>query len=274
MKSNYEFDFNGKKVIAKNEDSWTLNGVDIDTIKKLDNAMASNIIQHILELKKQKEKEERAKYHILYHNFKQEVEKYVDSSKYDVKFLDESLIDKEEFYNFVNNIRKVTIYIKDKRIYFEVYYDNKVYGQGDWYSHSTSKVWIKDYDYKKVRYATLEKAIKAGIKNLEEKVEDLQYKQKVEYKVQCEIAKINKELLYTAQRSEHYHSRYGCPGYTEKVIEIKLPNKILVHISHDDKGYNIQRFKINLFSELTNIPIEKINNLLKALADLGSKGGE
>ena len=286
--TNLKFEFEEKEVVYNIEQKslvWgTINGIDL---KALNVQKYNSLMQ---EVHKEIEKNEEAK------KAKEEEEKRIEEER--VKQLDKvfeaykaefsSKYDFEGYevkHKYENNDRKREDTIKDFSIKkdgvdADISYDAYVYS-GNWSMHKsrTSSPWVVCYDYKRTRYATLEKAIAKAKEKIENKLAERKVKKEAEEKRQkenndkaTELGKLGLSLFEETKSSNS--RRGGCHSYKvnrigkmiKTVKEDKYSTKVVSIKAEPDRENTVN--KVVIKGDMTE---EQLSKLVKFVEDMDLK---
>jgi len=89
-----------------------------------------------------------------------------------------------------------------------------------WSSHTTNKPWRLYFNYKTVRYATLNNAINKAAKKIDQKLEDIAERKKLAAKRNTSIAEKNMELVKRKSGLKVRYSPYGRYYNRYKIVSI------------------------------------------------------
>jgi len=252
-----EIELDQKKVVYDTRsETWTWDGIKEEAVKKL-NPKKHEEIREILEKevkefqeKLKREEEERRQKKIeenrkTIEEFKKKVTPMIDK-KYTLTFGEP---DGWMSYH-LNFVR-----IERNKVDAELYYDGTVMPRDCWRPQKTGKPWVVDFDYKKIRYATIEKAIKKACERIEEKIEQNQEKLKEKQAFENKNMEMAEELkkhgigLVVEKEGRGYgrHRNY----YDTRTAIVKIKDK-------EEGGYSEVKLKGHAYSSKGKIEVNGI----------------
>ena len=169
-----------------------------------------------------------------------------------------------------NTVKSITI--KKCGIHSEVTYDSMVYDSKGWRSHKTDKVWVRLFEYKRIKFATLEGAIENAIKCIDEKSKqadkDAQIAKTSEEKRQNmqEVLKENGIDFKVDSRWVNDSCRRG-HGYESKtnMAEVVVKSGIVVNAPVFDTEGKIMMGRITITGQYTTEQFNQIVTLVKEI---------
>ncbi len=159
--------------------------------------------------------------------------------------------------------REFDIIVEYKGVSGFIKNNNKIYKSGSWHAEKTDRCWIANFNYKNVRYSTLDKAYKALITKISEKIAADEAKSKAEIEKKLKLHSTLELLKSTfpefESKSEEKWYSYGHGShatgrsYTEYTI-----NKLVISVNNQPES----EVTFNCFG-FNNLTAEEVKQIMK-----------
>lgn len=261
MNEETEFKFAGKTVIVTS-DTWTYGNFTREQVNEINPETATKIGKLVaIERRKKESKEKRALLSLL-SEFRVKVLDLVPL-EYEVALRADSMDKKDLVFS---DIQQATISkdYKNNNLYFRIEYNDRAYSSGDWHSHTANSPWTMNYDYKTIRYKTLEKLVTKGLEKLKDAEETIDQNIVVARRKNQKIALMSKELGYSVDKDTRWSSGMR---RTYEVMSIEIIDGFKIIIDRDEGGdYLVSDIKIP-YMGFKNLTAKQIEALLLALSE-------
>jgi len=258
-----KFQFAGKEVVVIG-DSWKYGDFAKAQVEALNPGVATKINQLVSAKLVSIKQAEQESLKALFQSFKSRVKSMVPA-EYTVTFLAE-LQGKNGLVPGYAGQATISKHYKNRKLYFQIEYNDRAYSSDSWYSHKANSPWVMEYNYRTIRYKTLEKLILRGLEKLKDAEETIDRNQEASEKKTQKIAIMEHELNYPVDRETEYSS-INHQSYEK--IATKTANGFKMFLDRRDDGtYSISKIKTPYmgFRKLTPKQVKAVLSVLSELS--------